>query len=137
MDLSTTRAALALFKTGEHFALVSTLETKGSSPRHSGAAMLVKPDGSIVGTEQIVAPRDGGFERLLAQRGGSAAPNKQLEPVVEALDQLLQAKSPQSHGRKLDSQGDTIKATRELDHGGLVVQGDFKRGAGLPCALDE
>ncbi len=49
MDLDTTRAALALFEAGERFALVSTLETKGSSPRHSGAAMLVKADGSIVG----------------------------------------------------------------------------------------
>jgi xanthine dehydrogenase accessory factor len=50
MELDTTRAALALFETGERFALVSALETSGSSPRHSGAAMLVKADGSIVGT---------------------------------------------------------------------------------------
>jgi xanthine dehydrogenase accessory factor len=50
MDLATTRAALALIEAGERFALVSTLETNGSSPRHSGAAMIVKVDGSIVGT---------------------------------------------------------------------------------------
>ena len=50
MDLGTTRAVLALFEAGERFALVSTLETKGSSPRHSGATMLVRADGSIAGT---------------------------------------------------------------------------------------
>ncbi len=50
MDLATTRAALALLEAGDRFALVSTLETSGSSPRHSGAAMVVKADGSIAGT---------------------------------------------------------------------------------------
>jgi xanthine dehydrogenase accessory factor len=50
MDLTMTKAVLALYEAGERFALVSTLETQGSSPRHSGAAMLVKADGSIVGT---------------------------------------------------------------------------------------
>ena len=64
-------------------------------------------------------------------------PTSKLETVVQTLDQLLEAEGPQSHGRKLDCQGDTVKATRQLDHGGLVVQGDFERGAGFPCALDE
>jgi len=50
MDPATTKAALTLLHNGERFALVSTLETQGSSPRHSGAAMVVKTDGSIVGT---------------------------------------------------------------------------------------
>jgi xanthine dehydrogenase accessory factor len=50
MDLATTKAVLTLLEAGERFALVSTLETAGSSPRHSGAAMLVKTDGSILGT---------------------------------------------------------------------------------------
>jgi xanthine/CO dehydrogenase XdhC/CoxF family maturation factor len=46
MDLAAIKAALALIEAGERFALVSTLETKGSSPRHSGAAMIVRADGS-------------------------------------------------------------------------------------------
>ena len=50
MDLFIARAAVALHEAGEPFVLVSTLETAGSSPRHSGAAMIVKTDGSIAGT---------------------------------------------------------------------------------------
>jgi xanthine dehydrogenase accessory factor len=50
MDVEITKAALALFEAGRRFALVSTLETSGSSPRHSGAAMIVRADGSISGT---------------------------------------------------------------------------------------
>ena len=50
MDLATTKAALDLFGAGERFVVVSTLETHGSSPRHSGAAMLVQVNGSTVGT---------------------------------------------------------------------------------------
>ena len=73
----------------------------------------------------------------MAQGGGSAAANKQLETVVETLDQLLEAEGPKSHGRKLDREGDTVKASRQLDHGGLVVEGDLEGGAGFPCALDE
>jgi xanthine dehydrogenase accessory factor len=68
MDLGTTKAALALFETGERFALVSTLETNGSSPRHSGAAMLVKTDGSIVGTV-----------------GGGALEGRAIRTALEAL----------------------------------------------------
>jgi xanthine dehydrogenase accessory factor len=69
MDLGTTRAALALFETGERFALVSTLETKGSSPRHSGAAMLVRADGSIASTV-----------------GGGALEARAIRTALEALD---------------------------------------------------
>ena len=69
MDLGTTKAILALFETGERFALVSTLETNGSSPRHSGAAMLVKADGSIVGTV-----------------GGGALEGRAIRTALEALD---------------------------------------------------
>ena len=69
MDLSTIRAALALFDAGDRFALVSTLETKGSSPRHSGAAMLVKPGGSIVGTV-----------------GGGALEGRAIRTALEALE---------------------------------------------------
>jgi xanthine dehydrogenase accessory factor len=50
MDLAMTRTMLALFEAKEPFALVSTLETRGSSPRHSGAAMVVMSDGGIIGT---------------------------------------------------------------------------------------
>ncbi len=69
MDLSTTRAALALLEAGERFALVSTLETNGSSPRHSGAAMVVRVDGGIAGTI-----------------GGGALEARAIRVALEALD---------------------------------------------------
>jgi xanthine dehydrogenase accessory factor len=50
MDLTTAKAAVVLLTAGERFVLVTTLETRGSSPRHSGAAMLVRSGGFIVGT---------------------------------------------------------------------------------------
>ncbi len=69
MDLAVTKAALALLEAGERFALVSTLETTGSSPRHSGAAMLVRTDGSILGTV-----------------GGGALEARAIRSAHEALD---------------------------------------------------
>lgn len=50
MDLATIKAALALAEAGESFVQVSALETTGSSPRHAGASMIVRVDGSTVGT---------------------------------------------------------------------------------------
>jgi xanthine dehydrogenase accessory factor len=50
MNADTVRAGLALLDKGEDFAWVTVLGTIGSSPRHSGATMLVKADGSITGT---------------------------------------------------------------------------------------
>jgi len=50
MNAETARSALSLLEQGEDFALVTILGTQGSSPRHAGASMLVRVDGSIVGT---------------------------------------------------------------------------------------
>jgi xanthine dehydrogenase accessory factor len=50
MNIESVRQAVSLLEAGEAFALVTTLETKGSSPRHAGAWMIVRPDGSILGT---------------------------------------------------------------------------------------
>jgi xanthine dehydrogenase accessory factor len=50
VNLETTKAALTLLDRGERFAWVTILNTHGSSPRHSGAAMIVRSDGSITGT---------------------------------------------------------------------------------------
>ena len=73
----------------------------------------------------------------MAQGGGSAATDKQLETVVETIDQLLEAEGPESHGRELDREWDTVEAACQLDHGSLVLQGDLEGGTRLPCALDE
>ena len=69
MDVEITRAALALFEAEQRFALVSTLETSGSSPRHSGAAMIVRADGSIAGTV-----------------GGGALEGRAIRVALETLD---------------------------------------------------
>jgi xanthine dehydrogenase accessory factor len=50
MNVGTTKAALSLLEEGEGFAWVTILDTRGSSPRHAGAAMLVRADGAITGT---------------------------------------------------------------------------------------
>jgi xanthine dehydrogenase accessory factor len=50
MNAETARAALSLLGRGQGFAWVTILDTRGSSPRHTGAAMLVRADGSIAGT---------------------------------------------------------------------------------------
>ena len=43
-------AAAAAIRTGRKAALATVLGENGSAPRHSGARMLVHPDGAIVGT---------------------------------------------------------------------------------------
>jgi xanthine dehydrogenase accessory factor len=50
MNAETAKTALSLLEQGEAFAWVTILDTSGSSPRHTGAAMLVRADGSIAGT---------------------------------------------------------------------------------------
>jgi xanthine dehydrogenase accessory factor len=50
MTREAVEAALALLGSGEDFAWVTMVESRGSTPRHAGAQMLVRTDGSIVGT---------------------------------------------------------------------------------------
>jgi len=50
MNADTAKTGLALLEQGEAFAWVTILDTRGSTPRHAGAAMLVRADGSIAGT---------------------------------------------------------------------------------------
>lgn len=50
MNSETARVALALMERGDALALATVLETRGSLPRHAGAAMLVMADGSTAGT---------------------------------------------------------------------------------------
>lgn len=44
------RSALGLLKTGNPFALATVVRVRGAAPRHSGARMLVLPDGRTEGT---------------------------------------------------------------------------------------
>ncbi len=50
MDIDLVRVALQLLEEGETFAWAGIIGTRGSSPRHGGASMLVRADGSIAGT---------------------------------------------------------------------------------------
>lgn len=50
MNLEAVRTAVSLLEHGEPFAWVTIVDNLGSSPRHVGAAMLVRTDGSIAGT---------------------------------------------------------------------------------------
>ena len=83
-------------------------------------------DGSILLGQEIVAPRDGGLERLMARRCGSASADEQLEAVSQALDDLVEAERAKSDGRELDCERDAVEATRQLGHRGLVVRRDLE-----------
>jgi len=50
MSPETAKAALSLLEAGEGFAWATIIDSKGSSPRHAGASMLIRADGSIAGT---------------------------------------------------------------------------------------
>jgi len=50
MELEIVRSAVGFLDAGEDFALATIIHTSGSSPRHGGTSMLVRADGSIVGT---------------------------------------------------------------------------------------
>jgi xanthine dehydrogenase accessory factor len=50
MNAETAKAALSLLERGEDFAWATIVDSRGSSPRHAGASMLVRADGSIAGT---------------------------------------------------------------------------------------
>ena len=94
-------------------------------------------DGSIVFRQEVVAPRDRGFEGLMARRCGSAAADEQVETVVETLDELIEAQRAKSNGREFDRQRDPVEAPCQLDNGVLVVRRQLESGARLPRALDQ
>ena len=73
----------------------------------------------------------------MAQRRGPAPSDEQMETVIQALDDLIQAKRAKSYGCQLDRQRDPIEATREFQDGGLVVRGHLEGRSSLPCALDQ
>ena len=73
----------------------------------------------------------------MAQGCGSASPDQQVEPVVQALDELIEAKGAEADRREFDRQGDPVQAARQLDHGGSVVRGHLEGCASLSCSLDE
>jgi xanthine dehydrogenase accessory factor len=50
LNAEVARMAASLVDAGESFALVTIIDSRGSTPRHVGASMLVRADGSITGT---------------------------------------------------------------------------------------
>lgn len=72
-------AALGLLKTGNDFVLSVVLESNGSTPRDVGAAMLVRRDGSIVGTI------GGGVLEAHAERAARKVFDRQESVVAEFL----------------------------------------------------
>jgi xanthine dehydrogenase accessory factor len=50
MDLSVQRAILSLLETGGRGALATVVRASGSTPQDPGARLLLRPDGSLVGT---------------------------------------------------------------------------------------
>ncbi|MBN1629336.1 MAG: XdhC family protein [Thermoleophilia bacterium] len=50
MNEETAKAALSLLDEGRDFAWATIIDSRGSAPRHAGASMLVRADGTIAGT---------------------------------------------------------------------------------------
>ena len=73
----------------------------------------------------------------MAQWCGSASPDQQVEPIVQALDELIEAKGSEADRREFDGQGDPVQAARQLDDGGSVARGHLEGSTGLSCSLDE
>ena len=68
-------------------------------------------------------------------RGGSASSDRQIEAVVQSLDELIQTRVR----RRTDTSSIARRirpAARGLDHRRAVVRGHLERCADLPCSLD-
>lgn len=50
MNVETAKAALSLLEEGRDFAWATIIDSRGSSPRHAGASMLIRVDGTIAGS---------------------------------------------------------------------------------------
>ena len=74
--------------------------------------------------QQIVAPVDGGPERLLSRQRRAAATGQDRETVTQPLEQLIEADCPQPDGRQLECQWHAVEATTEVEQqltGGVRV----------------
>ena len=84
-----------------------------------------------------MTPRDGGLEGLMAERRCPVTSDEKMEAVVEALDDLIEAKRPQPDRREFDRQRDAVEATDKFDNGCGVLLRQFEGCARLSRTPDE
>lgn len=138
MNAETTRAALSLLEAGEDFAWATILDSRGSTPRHEGAAMLVRTDGSIVGTigggplealviKQAVGVLEAKNSRLtdfdsaelgMACGGGGLVLIEYVDPTRPAVRELLRALLELLMGGR---KGWLVTVVADVDDAGLLV----------------
>ena len=87
--------------------------------------------GPLFGTgAQLVAPVQGTAQGTLPGRGGTRTGGQQVEPVVEALPDLLGRQRPQPYRRQLDGQRQPVQPPADPGDRGLVVGGEREPGYG-------
>ena len=64
--------------------------------------------------EQLVAPLDGGAQRLLAQRRVARAAAQQFKPPAQPVEQRFGREEPQPRRRQLNRQRQTIQPATDL-----------------------
>ena len=94
-------------------------------------------DGPLRLGQQVVAPVDGGAQRLVPGEGRPAAAGQEAEAVVQPGRDLLHRQGAHPGGGQLDGQRHAVEAAAQLGHRAGVLVGHGERGLDGPGALDE
>ena len=81
--------------------------------------------------EQAIAPVQRGTERLLARGRRATAADQEVDAVIQAVQDLVDAEYPHSRRRELDCQWQAVQSTTDATDGGRPRGGIETRYAGL------
>src|SRR5262249_19063562 len=87
--------------------------------------------------QQVVAPIEGGLERMVMGRGRAALLFQQIEYFVEMRNDLLDRQHPGASGHHLDGERQTIEAPAHIGDRRCIGGRESKRRVGGCRALDE
>ena len=109
--------------------------TKSSeSPGKNGQAAEDLP---YFGREEIVAPSDGGAERLQALRLVAGAAAEKVQAVIEPRLEGARRQDFAPRGGQLDGQRQAVQPAADGDDGGRILRLERKARADGPGAFDE
>ena len=92
---------------------------------------------ALVRLEEVVAPGDRRFERLLPGSRRPASADEQPEAVGQSLDELVEAERAEPDSGQLDRERHPVEPPRQLEDGRPVLVRDDERGARLACPFDQ
>ena len=72
--------------------------------------------------QQVVAPVQGGLERLLAGQRGPAAADQEVEPIVEAVGDRGDREDGDARRRELDRQRQAVEVVAQARDGGRILE---------------